>query len=177
MEEIALVLDNARPQDTGEVYEHLFPEKGPRWRFAIFREGWTSDSILPANDGAVSIAATAIGPRKGGVATGPVVLWLVLTNPAPGKEAAYNEWYDGRHVADTLAIPGFLSARRYKVTSIDGPADARWSYLALYEIEADRAAESLAEAAARAGGPKMPNPGMLAPGTAALPLRAPSEIR
>ena len=146
-------------------WEHLFPERNPRWRHA---------SLPPAGDagpGDLTLMATPIGLRRGHSAAGPIALWVVLTNPPPDKEGAYNEWYDGRHVADTLAIPAFVTARRYKIDAITGPHHARSSYQALYEIHLAAPADALAEAAARAGGPLMPNPGMLAPGTAALPFR------
>jgi hypothetical protein len=168
MTDIVLSLSNVRPAGGG--LEHLFPEKNPRWRFAQLRNP-AAKATVASGEGALLLAAAPLGPRIGAAAQGPVATWVVLTNPATGKETEYNAWYDGRHVADTLAIPGFVSAQRYRVTAATGPDDARWAYLALYEMELGRAAEALAEAAARAGGPKMPNPGMLAPGTAALPFR------
>lgn len=173
MAEIALVLSNTRPQPAGGSYEHLFPEKSPRWLFArlLAPSGQALQAGVAKDADALALTATPLGPRVGAGVRGPVALWVVLTNPVAGKEAEYNAWYDGRHLDDSLAIPGFVAGRRYKVTDTVGPESARWAYLALYEIELDRAAEALAEAAARAGGPKMPNPGYLAPGTAALPFR------
>lgn len=171
MTDIVLSLSNVRPDAGQRRYEHLFPEKNPRWRFAQLHDA-AAKPRSEGGDGALLLTASARGPRIVGVDyTGPLALWIVLTNPAEGKEDEYNAWYDGRHVADTLALPGLTAARRYAVKDIDGPDDARWSYLAIYEVELARVGEALAEAAARAGGPKMPNPGMLAPGTAALPFR------
>lgn len=169
MTDIVLSLSNVRPGSGG--LGHLFPERSPRWRFAELRDAAAGEPQSAADDSRLVLAAEPLGPRVGAAAQGPVATWVVLTNPAAGREAEYNAWYDGRHIADTLAIPGFVAARRYRVARATGPEDARWAYLALYEIELDRAADALAEAAARAGGPKMPNPGMLAPGTAALPFR------
>ncbi|MBX3529067.1 MAG: hypothetical protein KF849_00560 [Rhizobiaceae bacterium] len=171
MTDIVLSLGNARPDTGARRYEHLFPEKNPRWRFAQLFDA-ASKPEGPAGEGGMLVTATARGPRVVGVDyAGPLALWIVLTNPAEGKEEEYNVWYDGRHVADTLALPGLTAAQRYTVKNIAGPEGARWSYLAIYEVELDRVGEALAEAAARAGTPKMPNPGMLAPGTAALPFR------
>ena len=31
---------------------------------------------------------------------------LVQTNPLPGQEEEFNEWYSGRHLKDILAVPG-----------------------------------------------------------------------
>ena len=44
-------------------------------------------------------------------------------------EADFNRWYDKEHVAERVAIPGFVEARRYAAPS--GPAQ----YLALYTTE------------------------------------------
>lgn len=59
---------------------------------------------------------------------------VVRSNPAPGREDEYNEWYDGEHVPQMLAVPGFVRARRYVVHGTpDAPPEFR--YLAIYEIE------------------------------------------
>jgi hypothetical protein len=175
MNGIALHLSNVPPRIAGDEYEHLFPERNPRWRFARLYDPAPPFSELAAglgtDDRALALTATPHGPRVGGSATADLALWIVLTNAVDGNDAEFNDWYDARHIHDSLAIPGFVSGRRYRVTSAAGPDDARWSYLALYEIELTRAAEALAEAAVRAGGPQMPNPGYLAPGAAALPFR------
>jgi hypothetical protein len=51
-------------------------------------------------------------------------------NPPADDEDRFNAWYDEEHVPDRLALPGFLSARRYKAASDEGPR-----YLALYDLE------------------------------------------
>lgn len=170
MTDILISLSNMRPVAGERRYEHVFPEKNPRWRFAQLLAPAARPAIV--GDDGLTLTATPRGPRVVGVDySGPLALWIVLTNPAEGKEDEYNAWYDGRHVADTLALPGLTAARRYTVTDTAGPAGAHWSYLAIYEVELGRIGEALAEAAARAGTPRMPNPGMLAPGTATLPFR------
>ncbi|HMO30807.1 hypothetical protein [Enterovirga sp.] len=45
---------------------------------------------------------------------------------APEHEAEFNEWYDREHIAERVAIPGFLEARRYVAV------DAAPKYLGLY---------------------------------------------
>ena len=65
-------------------------------------------------------------------------LLLAKMDPPPSNEKQWNDYYNRVHAADRLAIPGFLSARRF--TSVDGipkqyaiPGDAR--YLALYDLD------------------------------------------
>jgi hypothetical protein len=52
----------------------------------------------------------------------------------PGEDEVFNRWYDEVHVADVLAIPGFLSCQRYRVVD---PAASRPRYVASYEVESD----------------------------------------
>ena len=40
---------------------------------------------------------------------------IVFSNPAEGKDDEFNDWYDNVHIPDLLAIPGMLSAQRYKL--------------------------------------------------------------
>lgn len=54
---------------------------------------------------------------------------IVMRLSAPtADEAAWNEWYNTRHLADRLKIPGWLSARRFK--AVDGKS----GYMTLYEL-------------------------------------------
>ncbi len=68
-------------------------------------------------------------------------LLLAKMDPPDNGEKEWNEYYDRVHVADRVAIPGFLSARRF--TRVDGiprqyaiPGDSK--YLALYDLEGIR---------------------------------------
>ena len=63
-------------------------------------------------------------------------LLVALTNPVPGKEDEFNEWYESKHVPECVRVPGFKSGQRFKLTAShhDGP---RQAYLALYELEGD----------------------------------------
>ncbi|WP_173930985.1 DUF4286 family protein [Chelativorans sp. Marseille-P2723] len=54
---------------------------------------------------------------------------LVMMQPPPAMEEEFNEWYDTEHVPERLAVPGFLSARRF--VSVDGHP----RYLAMYDLE------------------------------------------
>lgn len=59
-------------------------------------------------------------------------LLLTLTEPPPAMEEEFNAWYDTEHMAERLAIPGFLSARRWRRDC--APGEGR--YLATYELTA-----------------------------------------
>jgi len=61
--------------------------------------------------------------RKG---TGLLMVWADV--PAD-KEAEFNRWYNEEHLAERLAVPGFLSAARYEAVK-SGP-----KHLACYELE------------------------------------------
>lgn len=65
-------------------------------------------------------------------------LLMVKVDPPAGRESEWNNWYNNSHVAERLAIPGFLSARRFtlvegipKPVAVAGEA----KYLALYDLE------------------------------------------
>jgi hypothetical protein len=87
---------------------------------------------------------------------------LVFSNPADGQEDAYNEWYDGTHVPDVLAVPGVIAAQRYevapmKVPEAEGmpePEPPAHRYLATYELDRD-ADEVMAEFLRRLGSGEM----------------------
>jgi hypothetical protein len=61
---------------------------------------------------------------------------VVLSNPAAGREDEFNEWYDGPHISDILAIDGIEAAQRFRLPGDQGPAEP-YRYLAIYEIETD----------------------------------------
>jgi len=78
---------------------------------------------------------------------------LVITNAVPGKEAAFNDWYDRRHIPDVLQVPGFVSAQRFRVS---GESTLPGPYIAIYDLETEDPSAVLAELGARAGTAKMP---------------------
>jgi hypothetical protein len=78
---------------------------------------------------------------------------VVESNPTtPEQEAEYNDWYSNTHLGEVCAIPGIVSARRYKVHGDGGPlADpSRRQYLAIYELEADDLGQTFDELGKRA---------------------------
>ena len=79
---------------------------------------------------------------------------IVFSDAAPGREDDYNDWYSNRHLQDVVAVPGFVSAQRYKLnTQMIGEFATK--YIAIYEIEADNVQEAMAAIGARAGTDQM----------------------
>jgi hypothetical protein len=56
------------------------------------------------------------------------------------REPELDEWYDRTHIPEVLAIPGFVSARRFRRVGAEGT-----EILAIYEIDADDLSAPLAE--------------------------------
>ena len=88
-----------------------------------------------------------------------------MATPKDEQDEAYNSWYDAQHIPDVLNIPGFLAVQRFDLAPSMGGKDAPFRYMQIYEMDAERINETLAEAASRAGGPKMPMPGHSKPGS------------
>ena len=65
---------------------------------------------------------------------------VVLTNPVPGKEDEFNEWYTNIHIQEICQLSGFKSAQRFKLSDAQMGPDGAHGYLAIYEIEGDPAA-------------------------------------
>ncbi|HEX2116976.1 MAG TPA: hypothetical protein VHM01_21440 [Alphaproteobacteria bacterium] len=63
---------------------------------------------------------------------------LVWTDVDPAHEADFNNWYDREHMDERVAIPGFVSARRFQ--RIGGGR----KYLALYRTESLAVFDSVA---------------------------------
>jgi hypothetical protein len=62
---------------------------------------------------------------------------IVMSEPVAGEDATYNEWYDGVHLPEVLAVPGFRAARRFVAEpSVHGELPPV-PYMAIYEIEGD----------------------------------------
>ncbi len=79
---------------------------------------------------------------------------VVMTGPKPGRDEEYNDWYNNQHLADVVAVPGFVSAQRFKLKDAMG-AEHRNSYLAIYEIDSDDPKAVLDEMFKRSGTPAM----------------------
>ncbi|MBD8561814.1 hypothetical protein IFT91_24440 [Pseudomonas fluorescens] len=112
-------------------------------------------------DGAPSLllSATPIGPQKtipNAVAAQRPELLLALSNAHDGQHDAFNDWYDQRHLVDVLEVPGFLSARRYRIAAQTAGQTSPWEYLAVYEITPGCAAGAVTELSRRVGTEAMP---------------------
>jgi len=83
----------------------------------------------------------------------PSYRFVVLSNPAAGAEEEYNRWYNEQHLGEVLAVPGIISAQRFKVhrPSLLPVQDPSHGYLAIYEIETDDIASVLADLRSRPG--------------------------
>jgi len=79
----------------------------------------------------------------------PKGVMVVEAGPSdPSREDEFNDWYTNVHLPELLSVPGFVRARRFKVSG--DPKPGRHGYLAIYEIEADDLGVPLRELRARA---------------------------
>lgn len=68
----------------------------------------------------------------------PTCLVVVDVSVDPEMEAEWNAWYDGTHLPEITACPGFHRSARY-VSEEDG----KRRYLTVYEVEGPQVIESL----------------------------------
>ncbi len=68
----------------------------------------------------------------------PKGLLLMMTDIDPANEEDFNRWYEEEHLAERMAIPGFINARRF--TALEGGP----KYLALYDLESPEVLQSRA---------------------------------
>jgi hypothetical protein len=64
-------------------------------------------------------------------------LQIVFSHVPDGvSDEEFNAWYDA-HVPEILTIPGFVSARRYRLEQVvdDATEPISYRYLALYEVD------------------------------------------
>ena len=81
--------------------------------------------------------------------------YTVYSNPMPGKEAEFNDWYTNVHLAEVLKIDGFLSAQRFQLAELQVINDQPYRYMAMYEIENDNIEQTVQNMMAAAGGLQM----------------------
>ena len=112
--------------------------------------------------GAVAAAAVALGlvatffvakplaqsaPAKGKAET---YVFFVFADAVEGQEAEFKRWYDHQHAPDVVAVPGFVTARRYVAAEAqlrNNPLPSK--YLVVYTIVTDDLAAVQAEVARR----------------------------
>jgi hypothetical protein len=60
------------------------------------------------------------------------ILYVESRPTSPEQEAEYHKWYNDTHLAEVVAVPGFVAARRYTPVREDGGP-----FVAIYDVEAD----------------------------------------
>ena len=66
----------------------------------------------------------------------PTKYLIAFTNPVSvEQEQAYNDWYNGTHLPEVTALPGFRSAKRFKASASQLAGDPQFQYVALYELD------------------------------------------
>jgi hypothetical protein len=97
-------------------------------------------------------------------------IMVVQSSPVSAdREDEFNDWYDNIHVPEICAVPGFVSARRFKVPGTGEGDGGLPEYLAIYEIEADDLSGPPAEWRARSSARRTT-------GTTALRLTPPPVV-
>ncbi len=93
--------------------------------------------VLRISGGLTLIAlAPAVAAAAGGSQT---YLTLVFNEPMPGQDVEYNRWYNEEHLPDVVAVPGFVSAQRFRRSAVQLRADVPPSpqYLIAFSIVTD----------------------------------------
>jgi hypothetical protein len=75
---------------------------------------------------------------------------IVMTSPQEGREAEYHDWYQNSHLQQVMALPGFRSGQRYRLSTALTEAET-FPFLAIYDVETDDIEAVLAEMRRRAG--------------------------
>lgn len=113
------------------------------------------DDVL-GSDGLIG-AFDAIGQHygPGGLSTCERIN-LALTRPLSGQDAAFNHWYDTRHLPDGLRLPGYVGGQRFAQRKASSARAIPLPYLGLYELAGVPLVETIAALAERSGTPEMP---------------------
>lgn len=59
---------------------------------------------------------------------------LVFTNAVDGRDDDFNDWYDGIHLGEVLALEPFVAAQRFRLTDAQVMDDQPHRYVAIYEF-------------------------------------------
>lgn len=74
-------------------------------------------------------------------------LLLAFTNPVPGREDEYNDWYNNIGMPHFKSMPGVIPLGRFRLSNVrmrPSEWDGKFEYLSLYYFEADDAAAYIA---------------------------------
>ena len=69
-------------------------------------------------------------------------LFVVLTDPFPGKDEEFNDWYTNQHLSDVLKLDAYVSAQRFRYVPQRDDDEPYRRYLAIYETETDDVPET-----------------------------------
>jgi hypothetical protein len=76
-------------------------------------------------------------------------LLIAQTNPVPGKDKEYNEWYDSIAYPTYKSMPGLVPLGRFKLCDVPHmfpfEQDSEYEYISLYYFEADDPIAFMAE--------------------------------
>ena len=64
--------------------------------------------------------------------------YVVLSKPVAGREEEYNRWYSEKHLTDVIAVPGFVSAQRFRITDPQAEGAPAQPYMAIYTMRTDQ---------------------------------------
>ena len=79
---------------------------------------------------------------------------IALTTPVAGREDEFHDWYQNIHLPEVLALPGGVSAQRFKlVAKMIGNDTNPW--LAIYDFECDDPMVTLGAMGEAAGSGKL----------------------
>jgi hypothetical protein len=63
--------------------------------------------------------------------------YVVRSAAIAGREDEYNLWYSQRHLKDVIAVPGFISAQRFRLTDPAADGVPSQHYMAIYTMRTD----------------------------------------
>ncbi len=66
-------------------------------------------------------------------------LFVVKATIAPGREAAFNHWYDTVRSQEAARVPGCLGMRRYQALPLESAhaGSEPWQYMVCYEFDSE----------------------------------------
>ena len=73
---------------------------------------------------------------SGQTATQPVgsTILVVMMEVDADDDAVFNKWYNEEHLPERMAIPGYISARRFMLDPQDDQANGVLRYLCIWEL-------------------------------------------
>jgi hypothetical protein len=110
--------------------------QGAAYKRIAARTPWTERLSVHFKPIVRNVYAESRRPVTTGARPSGKGLLLVAIDVDPRHEAELDRWYDEEHIAERMAIPGFLRARRF-VALEGGP-----KYLALYDLESPEVLQS-----------------------------------